>query len=68
MGVAVAAVVNSLVTDPVMPLLAMVIGKPDFGNPTCTINGTVFRYGLFLTAVVTFLSAPPPPSCSSSSR
>jgi large conductance mechanosensitive channel len=55
-GVAFAAVVTSLVNDLLMPVIAMVIGKPDFGNLTFTINGAVFRYGAFLTTAVTFLA------------
>jgi large conductance mechanosensitive channel len=56
MGVAFAAVVNSFVNDLVMPVVAMIIGKPDFSGLTFTINGAIFRYGAFLTAVVTFLA------------
>jgi hypothetical protein len=33
MGLAFAAVVNSLVNNLVMPIVAAVIGKPDFGQP-----------------------------------
>ncbi len=56
MGVAFAAVVNSLVNDLIMPIIAMVIGKPDFSDLTFTINDAVFRYGAFITAVITFVS------------
>jgi large conductance mechanosensitive channel len=56
MGVAFAAVVNSFVNDLVMPVIAMVIGKPDFSGLTFTINDAVFRYGAFLTALVTFVA------------
>lgn len=56
MGVAFAAVVTSFVNDLVMPVIAMIIGKPDFSNLTFTINGAVFRYGSFLTALVTFVA------------
>ncbi len=55
-GVAFAAVVTSLVNDLLMPVIAMVIGKPDFSNLTFAINGAVFRYGAFLTTAVTFLA------------
>jgi large conductance mechanosensitive channel len=54
MGVAFAAVVNSLVNNLVMPVVAMIIGKPDFGDLTFTINDAVFRYGAFITDVVQF--------------
>jgi len=56
MGVAFAAVVNSFVNDLVMPVIAMIIGKPDFSDLTFTINDAVFRYGSFITAVITFVA------------
>src|SRR6187431_1687698 len=56
MGLAFAAVVNSLVNNLVMPIVAMIIGKPDFSDLTFTINDAVFRYGSFLTAAITFVS------------
>ena len=55
MGVAFAAVVNSFVNDLIMPIIAMIIGKPSFGDLTFTINDAVFRYGAFITAVITFV-------------
>ena len=55
-GVAFAAVVNSFVNDLVMPVIAMIIGKPDFSDLTFTINDAVFRYGAFITAVITFVA------------
>ncbi len=55
-GLAFAAVINSLVNDLIMPLIAMVIGKPDFSDLTFTINDAVFRYGAFITAVITFVA------------
>ena len=54
MGVAFAAVVNSLVNNLVMPIIAMIIGKPDFSDLTFTINDAVFRYGAFITDVIQF--------------
>ena len=54
MGVAFAAVVNSLVDNLVMPIVAMIIGKPDFSELTFTINDAVFRYGAFITDVIQF--------------
>jgi large conductance mechanosensitive channel len=55
-GVAFAAVVNSLVNDLIMPVIAMIIGKPDFSGLTFTINDAVFRYGAFITSVITFVA------------
>ena len=56
MGLAFAALINSFVNDLVMPIIAMIIGKPDFSDLTFTINDAVFRYGAFLTASITFVA------------
>jgi large conductance mechanosensitive channel len=56
MGVAFAAVVNSLVDNIVMPIIAMIIGKPDFSGLTFTINDAVYRYGAFITDVIQFVA------------
>jgi large conductance mechanosensitive channel len=56
MGLAFVAVVTSFVDDLVMPVIAMVFGKPDFSDLTFTINDAVFRYGAFITAVLTFVA------------
>jgi len=56
MGVAFAAVVNSLVDNLVMPIIAMIIGKPNFDDLTFTINDAVFRYGAFITDVISFIA------------
>jgi large conductance mechanosensitive channel len=53
-GLAFAALVNSFVGDLIMPIVAMIIGKPDFSNLMFTINDAVFRYGSFITAAITF--------------
>jgi large conductance mechanosensitive channel len=55
-GVAFAAVIDSLVNDLIMPIIAMIIGKPDFSELTFTINDAVFRYGAFITQVITFVA------------
>ena len=39
-----------------MPIVAMIIGKPDFSGLTFTINDAVYRYGAFITAAITFVS------------
>ena len=56
MGIAFAAVVNSLVNNLVMPVIAAIIGKPDFSDLTFTINDAVFRYGAFITDVIQFMA------------
>jgi large conductance mechanosensitive channel len=55
-GVAFGALVTSFVDNLVMPVVAMLIGKPDFRDLTFTINDAVFRYGSFLTDLITFLA------------
>lgn len=56
MGLAFAAVVNSLVNDLIMPIIAAIIGKPNFNDLTFTINDATFRYGAFLTNVIQFVA------------
>jgi large conductance mechanosensitive channel len=56
MGVAFAALITSFVDNLVMPIIAMIIGKPDFNDLTFTINDAVFRYGAFITDVISFLA------------
>ena len=56
MGLAFAAVVNSLVNDLVMPIIAMIFGKPDFSDLTFTINDAKFRYGSFITNLIQFVA------------
>jgi large conductance mechanosensitive channel len=56
MGLAFAAVVNSLVNNLVMPIVAAIIGKPDFRNLTFTIHRSVFHYGAFLTDLIQFVA------------
>jgi len=55
-GLAFAAVINSLVENLLMPVIAMIIGKPDFSDLTFTINDAVFRYGAFLTDLIQFVA------------
>jgi len=56
MGLAFAALITSFVDDLIMPIVAMIIGKPSFNDLTFTTNDAVFRYGAFLTAAITFVS------------
>jgi large conductance mechanosensitive channel len=55
-GGAFALVVKALVADLIMPIVAMVIGKPDFSALTFTINSSLFKYGDFLTVLIAFVS------------
>ena len=54
-GTAFTAVVTSLVEDLITPLIAAAGGETDFSALTFTINGSEFRYGDFVNAVLTFL-------------
>jgi large conductance mechanosensitive channel len=56
LGLAFAALVTSFVDGLIMPIVAMIIGKPDFSDLTFTINDAVFRYGAFITAAITFVA------------
>jgi large conductance mechanosensitive channel len=56
MGLAFAAVVNSLVNNLVMPIIAAIIGKPDFRNLTFTIHRSIFHYGAFITDLIQFVA------------
>lgn len=55
-GTAFTAVVNSMVADLMTPVIAAIIGEPDFSNLTFTINGSEFTYGNFINALIAFLS------------
>lgn len=55
-GAAFGALVTSLVANLLTPIVAAVIGKPDFSDLTFTINDSVFRYGAFLNALIAFVS------------
>jgi large conductance mechanosensitive channel len=54
-GTAFAILVASFVDNLIMPVVAAIIGKPDFRDLTFTINDAVFRYGAFLTDAIVFI-------------
>jgi large conductance mechanosensitive channel len=54
-GTAFSIVVSALVRDIITPIIAAIFGKPDFARLTFTINDSVFAYGDFLNALLTFL-------------
>ncbi|MDQ6753240.1 MAG: large conductance mechanosensitive channel protein MscL [Actinomycetota bacterium] len=56
MGAAFGAVVNSLVANVFMPLIAALFGSPNFDSfALVTINGNDVKFGVLITAVVNFL-------------
>ena len=55
MGAAFGAVVTALVKDLITPIIAALVGKPDFSNILFEVNGSKFLIGDFINAVVSFL-------------
>ncbi|MFJ8477559.1 large conductance mechanosensitive channel protein MscL [Kitasatospora sp. NPDC094011] len=55
MGAAFVAVVNSLVSDLLTPLIAAIFGKQDFSALTFTLNHSTFKYGAFINALIAFV-------------
>lgn len=54
-GAAFGAVVKAFVDNIITPIIAAIFGKPDFAALKFTVNGSVFQYGLFINALVSFL-------------
>lgn len=54
-GTAFGALITSLVGNIITPLIAAIIGKPDFSNLTFTINNSTFRYGALINSLISFL-------------
>jgi large conductance mechanosensitive channel len=55
MGAAFGAVVTALVKDLITPIIAAIVGKPDFSGIAFEVNGSKFQIGDFINAVVSFL-------------
>jgi large conductance mechanosensitive channel len=53
-GIAFGALVNALVKDIITPIIAAIFGSHDFSNLTFTIHGSLFFYGDFINALITF--------------
>lgn len=54
-GGAFGTIVTALVKDLITPLIAAIIGKPDFSAIGFDVNGTKFPIGDFINAVVAFI-------------
>jgi large conductance mechanosensitive channel len=54
-GAAFGTVVTAMVKDIINPIIALLVGKPDFTGISFAIRGTVFPVGDFITALVSFL-------------
>ena len=54
-GAAFGAVVAALVKDLLTPLIAAIVGQPDFSAIVFTVNGSQFLIGDFINAVLSFV-------------
>jgi large conductance mechanosensitive channel len=54
-GAAFGAVITAFSAAFITPLIALIGGEPDFGDLRLEISGTVFPYGDFLNALISFL-------------
>jgi large conductance mechanosensitive channel len=54
-GAAFATVVESLVSDIILPLVAAIFGEPNFDNLKLGLGNGEIAYGKFLTALLAFL-------------
>jgi hypothetical protein len=66
-GLAFKTLVDALIADIITPVVA-IPGGADFSGLEFTVNGSVFRYGDFRNAVISFVTVAPPCSHSSSNR
>src|ERR1700757_1997113 len=54
-GAAFASVVTAFTKDLLTPLIAAIIGKPDFSAIVFTVNNSTFALGDFINAAISFL-------------
>jgi len=54
-GAAFVAVVQAAVEDLLTPLIAAIFGQPDFSRLSFELRGSVFEYGHFLNALLSFV-------------
>ena len=54
-GAAFGSVVTALTKDLLTPLIAVLVGKPDFSAVSFTVGTTVFAVGDFINALISFL-------------
>lgn len=55
MGVAFQGVVNSLVENVIMPIVAIPFGQPNFDELVWEVNDSIIMWGSFVTAAVVFV-------------
>jgi large conductance mechanosensitive channel len=56
MALATFALTEALVEDLITPIIAAIIGEPNFSDLRFAINGSEFKYGAFINAVIVFIS------------
>ena len=56
MGAVFAALVKAFIADLITPIIALIVGKPNFAALSFTINSSHFRYGDFINYLITFLT------------
>ena len=54
-GAAFGSVITALVSDLLTPLIAAIAKVPDFSNLFFTLNGSQFKYGHFINALISFI-------------
>jgi large conductance mechanosensitive channel len=55
-GAVFAALVKAFIADLITPIIALIVGEPNFGNLHFTINSSQFAYGDFLNNLITFVT------------
>lgn len=48
-------IVNSLVSDIIMPFISVITGKVDFSDMTFSLGNATIKYGNFITEIVNFI-------------
>jgi large conductance mechanosensitive channel len=56
MAIVFAAVVKAFITDLILPIVGVIVGKPDFSGLSFSINSSQFLYGDFINAAITFVT------------
>lgn len=56
MALATLALVEALIADLITPIVAAIVGEPNFADLAFRINGSEFRYGAFINAAIVFVS------------
>ena len=54
-GVAFAALLKAFIADLITPIIALIFGRPNFGDLSFTINSSHFLYGDFINYLITFV-------------